>query len=226
MRPQKSAPHYSSVMFQSTHPQGVRRGAGSKAQVNGAVSIHAPAGGATRSSPISSWLTRLVSIHAPAGGATSMPTPSPFSSRPFQSTHPQGVRLPKLFIAAVSPMFQSTHPQGVRLDFIFLGLSAALFQSTHPQGVRLWRQKLLSVSRCRFNPRTRRGCDSSGWWWRFWTKVSIHAPAGGATIIGNMVIAIFIKFQSTHPQGVRLSRDEQWRASLSVSIHAPAGGAT
>ena len=78
--------------------------------------------------------------------------------------------------------FQSTHPHGVRqtsrgLDFVELG-----FQSTHPHGVR--RRNLFEISSL--------------------TKVSIHAPTWGATIIVTHTLMVF-RFQSTHPHGVRLT---------------------
>jgi len=55
--------------FQSTHPRGVRPDTASNHKVNGIVSIHAPARGATLTLAV---FTKLfdVSIHAPARGAT------------------------------------------------------------------------------------------------------------------------------------------------------------
>ena len=78
-----------------------------------------------------------------------------------------------------------------------------MFQSTHPRGVRRYLKQLFPCLYS-FNPRTREGCDVRvvaikghvG-------RVSIHAPARGATISG--------LFFHTH---------------LKVSIHAPARGAT
>ena len=77
--------------FQSTHPQGVRRGRGYGEADGGAISIHAPARGAT---------SRTYSCRMQGT---------------FQSTHPQGVRLTVLTLQAQIPLFQSTHPPGVRL---------------------------------------------------------------------------------------------------------------
>ena len=58
-----------------------------------------------------------------------------------------------------------------------------------------------------FNPRTRVGCDiccktASA----CAIRVSIHAPAWGATGVGALEIT-FIGFQSTHPRGVRHQRE-------------------
>ena len=79
------------LMFQSTHPRGVRP----------------------------SWVTGLdshyfVSIHAPTRGAT-VPYVFYKEYQKFQSTHPRGVRRTNTDICHISTMFQSTHPRGVRL---------------------------------------------------------------------------------------------------------------
>jgi len=69
---------------------------------------------ATRTLITSDQLDQAVSIHAPARGATmqssaSMPTPTT-----FQSTHPRGVRPGQAAREADNYQFQSTHPRGVR----------------------------------------------------------------------------------------------------------------
>ena len=122
-------------MFQSTHPQGVRR--------MSHVAIH-------------DFI--LVSIHAPAGGATRKRCQHGNDSK-FQSTHPQGVRQ---FDAESLAELQQ-------------------FQSTHPQGVRLRQDHRLPIGKG-FNPRTRRGCDQPRAGNCLPYVVSIHAPAGGATM--------------------------------------------
>ena len=122
------------IMFQSTHPHGVRRRASSaivglmevsihapawgatltfsKVEYDSCVSIHAPAWGATKTIQERA-IESKVSIHAPAWGATvSSATPSPLA--PFQSTHPHGVRRRDGAALRVHWLFQSTHPHGVR----------------------------------------------------------------------------------------------------------------
>ena len=123
-----------------------------------------------------------------------------------------------------------------------------MFQSTHPRGVRreqpVMRQRELS-----FNPRTRVGCDPSNILTNVAKeRVSIHAPAWGATIKKSLPKTAYVgfnprtrvgcdhswvpliltssAFQSTHPRGVRhdLRAIEDLRHA--VSIHAPAWGAT
>ena len=56
----------------------------------------------------------------------------------------------------------------------------------------------------RFNPRTRVGCDS----------------------VFNENPSVFLKFQSTHPRGVRRAPVRKFDVQGKVSIHAPAWGAT
>ncbi len=142
------------------------------------VSIHAPAWGATMRTGRTRLLPRFqstpprggrlgrngptmsycVSIHAPAWGATTTSTP-PFMQDPFQSTPPRGGRL----IAGV-------------------GRSGGnAFQSTPPRGGRPgWYSAWAACSR--FNPRPRVGGDTSSARPSGLNRVSIHAPAWGATI--------------------------------------------
>ena len=78
----------------------------------------------------------------------------------FQSTHPQGVRQRQGNPKNPQRLFQSTHPQGVRRPELIYYVPIDGFQSTHPQGVRLYIElRRYGVGR-----------------------VSIHAPAGGATV--------------------------------------------
>ena len=82
---------------------------------------------------------------------------------------------------------------------------AALFQSTHPRGVRPDGPLGGRDGIQGFNPRTRVGCDAiSAINYRLDVKVSIHAPAWGATPAAHGLL-----------QQLQL-----------VSIHAPAWGAT
>ena len=100
-------------------------------------------------------------------------------------------------------LFQFTHPHGVRPAKAGELLPVYWFQSTHPHGVRLFRLSLLPTR----------------------TRVSIHAPAWGATATV-ATTKTQIMFQSTHPHGVRLLGDFFSLCKRGVSIHAPARGAT
>ncbi len=212
------------MLFQSTHPHGVRL-----------TNSNLPVG-------------RLsVSIHAPTRGATPDRGAVPCGRCVFQSTHPHGVRrtvtsgprctqgfnprthtgcddfyfpeFAHLGVSIHAPTrgatylndnyeygvygFQSTHPHGVRHTLKRKIMSFIQFQSTHPHGVRL---SLISPPNDKIN-------------------VSIHAPTRGATLPPVLNDALD-KFQSTHPHGVRLTNSNLPVGRLSVSIHAPTRGAT
>ncbi len=210
-----------------------------------------------------------VSIHAPARGATHILAENVAIDR-FQSTHPHGVRLISLAWVLRNILFQSTHPHGVRLRVQHEASSTGLFQSTHPHGVRheylhigFGRTVLVSIHA------PARGATFDQFFSIAFCYVSIHAPARGATISkagfhavqsvsihaparvrpkAHIVPKPTIRFQSTHPHGVRrrinitsasktgfnprtphgvrLQVCSLQVCSMQVSIHAPARGAT
>ena len=57
-------------------------------------------------------------------------------------------------------------------------------------------------------------------------RISIHAPAKGATIRLIPQMEIQGLFQSTHPRRVRHKLSQSLGWTLAISIHAPAKGAT
>ena len=190
----------------------------------------------------------------------------------FQSTRPRGARhsRPGDDYAGMQ-MFQSTRPRGARLTEAASGFThlatgfnpraragrdcrsirragRRMFQSTRPRGARpghramTWRQD-------GFNPRARAGRDSRSTRADIADRVSIHAPARGATLRRGSSPLCDILFQSTRPRGARrgamvgilprcssfnprarAGRDSFQRECLAsvymVSIHAPARGAT
>ena len=75
-----------------------------------------------------------------------------------------------------------------------------------------------------FNPRTRVGCDNAREHTARHLYVSIHAPVWGATAL-KCRFHTQLKFQSTHPCGVRQKNDGVF-VDQKVSIHAPVWGAT
>ncbi len=212
-----------------------------------AVSIHAPAGGATIGGGIGESCSTFqstrprgarhrrgadvpalhVSIHAPAGGATAherqhMSLASRFNPRA------RGGRDYLLTITRILITLVSIHaPAGGATSFFrFNFLPISVFQSTRPQGAR--RRDLVRRYRCcpRFNPRARGGRDPADHLYR--------RPAGGfnprARGVRDDVEVVetknFRKFQSTRPRGARRCEGGLFVARCLVSIHAPAGGAT
>ncbi len=121
----------------------------------------------------------------------------------FQSTLPHGERLDELKAMFGMEEFQSTLPHGERPAICVLSKHHILFQSTLPHGERLAqlpqevhpytcfnpRSRMGSDPRfaltlqpvfC-FNPRSRMGSDVVDDTLVFYFRVSIHAPAWGAT---------------------------------------------
>ncbi len=167
-------------VFQSTHPRGVRQ----------------PHRYATRSLP---WFQ---STH-PRGVRRTYSTGGWQTTR-FQSTHPRGVRLQKSNARLTGFGFQSTHPRGVR-QLSIAQIKYEYYVSIHaPAGGATSTDWPMPRPGLRFNPRTRGGCDEDAIVGSFLDivfqsthprgvrlhpvlgnhllgKVSIHAPAGGAT---------------------------------------------
>ena len=100
--------------------------------------------------------------------------------------------------------FQSTHPRGVRPSV--RGTNAHIHEvSIHaPAWGATHQQHAIGCRFARFNPRTRVGCD---------------------LFFGSNILAM-LRFQSTHPRGVRHLGGGKQTIQFSVSIHAPAWGAT
>ncbi len=165
--------------FQSTHPHGVRPQRNHPLTPEQSISIHAPAWGATLTSP------------APAKPSTDFNPRTRMgcdktrnrSKAEIQYFNPRtrmgcdyydkyytlytfdiSIHAPawgattSTQTASAGFEFQSTHPHGVRLLAYHAEPSASAFQSTHPHGVRrFWSTKITRAED--FNPRTRMGCD-------------------------------------------------------------------
>ena len=124
--------------------------------------------------------TQSISIHAPAWGATGDPTLD-WSRQSFQSTLPHGERL-----VIITPDFVITHfnprsRMGSDVCAMVSIFRRNKFQSTLPHGER-HSSKTLNAIRFDFNPRSRMGSDMD----KINSaptppKISIHAPAWGAT---------------------------------------------
>ena len=188
------------------------------------VSIHAPAWGATAK-------TRLkhrgysVSIHAPAWGATRY-IKSSVSIFRFQSTHPRGVRLPKMQSLPIDAKVSIHAPAWGATPFgVCVFRRITCFNPRTRVGCDNGRADNF-YTRTRFNPRTRVGCDKythqpirKGDCFNPRTRVGCDRQLLGVPLSGE-------EFQSTHPRGVRPLSSGLATRPLTVSIHAPAWGAT
>ena len=141
----------------------------------------------------------------------------------FQSTRPRGAR-PNNFIPAAiglgfnpraregrdaGDMYDNVHPN-VSIHAPARGATSAFrpcaamltFQSTRPRGARPRRRQDLACRLC-FNPRAREGRDTDVGHSLQNERVSIHAPARGATCMLPSVSVKESLFQSTRPRGAR-----------------------
>ena len=167
------------------------------------------------------WADR-VSIHAPAGGAT-RPARAGRATALFRSTRPQGARRQGPSAQRVTASFDprarrgrdeastfksaptcvSIHAPAGGATAVFSGsVVPSAFRSTRPQGARRWWQD--DPGHCAFRSTRPQGarpapgraiCGSRG--------VSIHAPAGGATGRLQPQHPPIDLFRSTRPQGAR-----------------------
>ena len=167
-----------------------------------AISIHAPAWGATVRNSLG-LCGQLISIHAPAWGATQNVD---VFQRSFSNFNPR-TRVGcdhHLVFNARRAGFQSTHPRGVRR-----------FSFSHGRAV-----QPISIHAPAWGATSFSAGDLSN------SVISIHAPAWGATNLRWTCFPCRCQFQSTHPRGVRLHNVTTIWANSKISIHAPAWGAT
>ena len=231
--------------FQFTRPRGARLRFGFNRANRGLVSIHAPARGATathgktygrrgfnsRAREGRDTARKLyylfcgVSIHAPARGATGVSmrgwiVPCGFNSRAregrdapclpfdkgifrFNSRAREGRDTVHQEHPAYHWSFQFTRPRGARPIMAGMGEDCDEFQFTRPRGARL----LASVD------------------WLRDVRVSIHAPARGATTYAE--VKEELRKVSIHAPARGATRPtRRGDPSPHVSIHAPARGAT
>ena len=207
--------------FQSTPPQGGRP-EGGRAAGPLHVSIHAPAGGATATSSTSGPSTSSFNPRPRRGGDARLDRPGAQVVL-FQSTPPQGGRPNSRKERDDAAKFQSTPPQGGRLlGDLEIGLPEVSIHA--PAGGATPDHHGVRGRLQRFNPRPRRAGDplpskviSAGRKFQStppqggrlrpvrrsaFLEVSIHAPAGGATIHDFEQFQTS-SFQSTPPQGGR-----------------------
>ena len=191
------------VEFQSTHPRGVRHPPPQGTRHPHAVSIHAPAWGATAAHGSRQCRRNGFNPRTRVGCDVDFRRRGSY----LKSFNPRTRVGCDAYAGAVLVCGARFNPRTrVGCDPISATLSFAanVFQSTHPRGVRPDGHGGRAPSPSGFNPRTRVGCDLGqpldlG----SQRPVSIHAPAWGATRMA-----------------------EHRSRKYAVSIHAPAWGAT
>ena len=234
-----------SLLFQSTHPSGVRHDGEVVGRFHVHISIHAPQWGATCRVDWAGGSGRI-SIHAPQWGATSVCEPPSVWPSNFNPRTPVGCdnlsrrRLSSLEISIHAPQWGATNIKR-RLD-----LGGAI--SIHaPQWGATLNWAMVRASFLNFNPRTPVGCDLAAAFLRVTRDISIHAPQWGATFTGwcagneqaisihapqwgatsgiiSVVSSVF-DFNPRTPVGCDRTHGNRF-AESDISIHAPQWGAT
>ena len=210
------------MVFQSTHPSGVRQHVGVRLHGHLRISIHAPQWGATRATR-NSRQSLLISIHAPQWGATPAIS-AKCAETQFQSTHPSGVRrVPASRFWGCDHISIHAPQWGATAGCRRVSLRAHNFNPRTPVGcdsIGVWSTRpdryfnprtpvgcdslihSSSTTSSYFNPRTPVGCDARRRSHQRARLISIHAPQWGATVRGGTPRNPD-RFQSTHPSGVR-----------------------
>ena len=231
--------------FQFTLPHGERPDKIDAYHSPKKVSIHAPAWGATEAANRRSRAGR-VSIHAPAWGATRKRRAAERPALGFNSRSRMGSDTKQAQAVGVTERFNSRSRMGSDVGVWPCLSSISQFQFTLPHGERLQRHApnipiagfnsrsrmgsdlVASVperGKMSFNSRSRMGSDIERNLISQRTKVSIHAPAWGATRNETDEPTANAGFNSRS----RMGSDSPLRSvstNKSVSIHAPAWGAT
>ena len=127
------------------------------------------------------------------------------SSSVFRSTLPHGERLRRQASCPSSSAFRSTLPHGERQWSSACSPTNRKFRSTLPHGERPKRPVGPPIC-LRFDPRSRTGSDASSVRGVARHRVSIHAPARGATPAPAGDSPAWL-FRSTLPHGERASTD-------------------
>ena len=166
-----------------------------------AISIHAPARGATTKERSGVYVSDI-SIHAPRGERHLIIGQINFLIFYFNPRSREGSDSATVHRSDGLINFNPRSREGSDSSPHCFGYYCILFQSTLPRGER-HDHAGLDAGRGYFNPRSREGSD--GKWPMSWAikAISIHAPARGATLI-----------------------DAKHALERGISIHAPARGAT
>ena len=122
-----------------------------------------------------------VSIHAPAKGATVTYDASDPAKGGFNPRSREGSDENTIATYSDIPLFQSTLPRRERQIIWDTIAHNLMFQSTLPRRERLSRASFRGQPDTCFNPRSREGSDRTTSCAVWLSRVSIHAPAKGAT---------------------------------------------
>ncbi len=170
-----------SSKFQSTLPRGERRATSFIFSAYPAISIHAPARGATRVC-IDQHLRGVISIHAPARGATIRGRPGGYPHQDFNPRSREGSDCFLLLSGYVSKNFNPRSREGSDSFFHPTRSPVVRFQSTLPRGERLSVLEDIKIAHDISIHAPARGATESRVTKNNIIVISIHAPARGATM--------------------------------------------
>jgi len=191
------------LLFQSTHPCGVRRAGKTDYKI-----------------------TSIVSIHAPLRGATSWPGTSKSISKRFNPRTPAGCDTPGTETSNRWSGFNPRTPAGCDKTSRTTWRCVVCFNPRTPAGCDSDQNLEKPKPEVGFNPRTPAGCDGPVLQFKTKTKnVSIHAPLRGATV--SFIPSLQFLYVSIHAplRGATNLSGIAWHGGK-VSIHAPLRGAT
>ena len=229
--------------FQSALPRGERPQAQALAFFQTGISIRAPARGATYSDKNDKFYDPI-SIRAPARGATRTWHGTRAPSKHFNPRSREGSDFDQIFISVLQVISIRAPARGATSSLKSFSIFD-VFQSALPRGERQ-RKLMLPWLHRYFNPRSREGSDQVTAADQVGDRISIRAPARGATYAALRVLNV-TKFQSALPRGERLTRTaedfvqidfnprsregsdtpfSQKASPVNISIRAPARGAT
>ena len=213
-----------------------------------AVSIHAPARGATAMRGIGAFQQYEFRSTPPRGGRPWLDAVLQRDADQFRSTPPRGGRLPGLRSASGARRFRSTPPRGGRPPNTVRARRSAMFRSTPPRGGRPHSPRpmfalipfrstpprggrppalALFADWRGFDPRPREGGDDQDLVPLDPAHdVSIHAPARGATAGAALSTVCIGCFDPRPREGGDADVTRTINMMREVSIHAPARGAT
>ena len=170
------------VVFQSTHPRGVRQ----------------------FSADYVDWVLKFQSTHPRGVRPSHVRIVKPFDL--FQSTHPRGVRRSNgNFNFTIRSSFNPRTHGGC--DFVAHHNISYDDVSIHaPTGGATYSQNTFKSSSSSFNPRTHGGCDTDADVSAATHSVSIHAPTGGATSSNLLSCFCFSRVSIHAPTGGATTR--------------------
>ena len=189
------------------------------------ISIHAPARGATPEL-LCLFDQGWISIHAPARGATSC-TLSFFPILPhFNPRSREGSDKQKGSSVLHVRNFNPRSREGSDHEQYATVLKLCEFQSTLPRGERPTAPAFVVRGVSDFNPRSREGSDKRRMEELHVLRISIHAPARGATfLIQHLAQSVIISIHAP-ARGATSPVFRSLSYCSCISIHAPARGAT